>query len=159
MLRDIAWSQKFRAFDDRLGRSLLRAWHHGAADEQITDMIRGRVRRLRVQEVFGQLEPFAEPRLSKGNLLIGGSSGGQEIRIPLQSLTAGTLIAMRTGGGKSCFLRLLTPDIAAVHQYQSNVAYLKGDRDGAAEALERAIELEPDNALFRENLRRLRNGS
>ena len=113
ILRDIAWGEKYGAFDDRLGRSLLRAWHLGVADEQIEGMILQRVRRLRVQELFGQLEPFTEPRLSNGDLLIGRSSWGQEIRIPFQTLTAGTLIAARTGGGKSNLFRLIVPQIAA----------------------------------------------
>jgi Flp pilus assembly protein TadD len=46
-----------------------------------------------------------------------------------------------------------------VHQYRSNVAYLAGDREGAIRALERALALEPDNALFRSNLARLREAS
>ena len=49
----------------------------------------------------------------------------------------------------------LAPRLALVAQYRSNVAYLMGDMVGARRALERALELEPDNALFRENLRRL----
>jgi hypothetical protein len=42
-----------------------------------------------------------------------------------------------------------------VYQYRSNVAYLMGDREAAIEALRRGLEAEPDNALFRENLKRL----
>lgn len=52
--------------------------------------------------------------------------------------------------------RVLAPDAAVVYQYEANVAYLKGDRKRAARALERAIEIDPDSALFRENLRKLR---
>src|SRR5262249_32950836 len=36
-----------------------------------------------------------------------------------------------------------------------NVAYLMGDRSAAVAALRKGLELEPDNALFRENLKRL----
>lgn len=50
----------------------------------------------------------------------------------------------------------LTPEAAVVYQYQSNVAFLRGDREAAITALERALELEPDDARLRENLRRLR---
>jgi tetratricopeptide (TPR) repeat protein len=50
----------------------------------------------------------------------------------------------------------LAPRAAAVHQARSNIAYLKGDLAGAETALERALELEPDNVLFRKNLRVLR---
>ena len=48
------------------------------------------------------------------------------------------------------------PRYALVYQYRSNVAYLMGDRASAITALEKALELEPDNALFRENLKRIR---
>jgi tetratricopeptide (TPR) repeat protein len=50
----------------------------------------------------------------------------------------------------------LAPSYVIVHQYRANVAYLMGDRAGAARALEKALRLEPDNALFRANLARLR---
>jgi Flp pilus assembly protein TadD len=46
----------------------------------------------------------------------------------------------------------LAPDLAMVHQYRSNVSYLAGDLDGAIAALERVLELEPENAVARKNL-------
>ena len=49
----------------------------------------------------------------------------------------------------------IAPRFALVQQYRANVAYLMGDKVAAKAALARALELEPDNALFRENLRRL----
>jgi len=50
----------------------------------------------------------------------------------------------------------LAPDYSLVYQYQSNVAYLMGDLAAAIAALEKALALEPDNALFKANLARLR---
>lgn len=47
------------------------------------------------------------------------------------------------------------PEFALIHQYRSNVAYLMGDRARAIAALRKGLSLEPDNALFRENLKRL----
>jgi predicted AlkP superfamily phosphohydrolase/phosphomutase/Flp pilus assembly protein TadD len=49
----------------------------------------------------------------------------------------------------------VAPRFALVYQYRANVAYLRGDRAAAIAALEKGLELEPDNALFRENLKRL----
>jgi tetratricopeptide (TPR) repeat protein len=51
----------------------------------------------------------------------------------------------------------LAPRLAQICQYESNVAYLAGDRTRAVRALERCLTLEPDNALFRTNLERLRS--
>jgi tetratricopeptide (TPR) repeat protein len=50
----------------------------------------------------------------------------------------------------------VAPDYSLVYQYQSNVAYLMGDLARAIAALERALEIEPDNALFQSNLEKLR---
>lgn len=50
----------------------------------------------------------------------------------------------------------IAPRFALVYQYRSNVAYLMGDRAGAVAALEQGLRIEPDNVLFKENLRRLR---
>ena len=49
----------------------------------------------------------------------------------------------------------IAPRFALVYQYRANVAYLQGDRAAAIAALKEGLRLEPDNALFRENLRRL----
>ena len=46
----------------------------------------------------------------------------------------------------------MAPRYALVHQYRSNVAYLMGDRAAAISALKKGLALEPDNALFRNNL-------
>jgi predicted AlkP superfamily phosphohydrolase/phosphomutase/Tfp pilus assembly protein PilF len=50
----------------------------------------------------------------------------------------------------------IAPSYALIPQYRSNVAFLMGDVDAAIAALERGLELEPDNQLFRTNLARLR---
>jgi tetratricopeptide (TPR) repeat protein len=49
----------------------------------------------------------------------------------------------------------IAPDLAQIHIYRFNVAYLKGDRVTAHAALERALALEPDNVIVRRNLERL----
>ena len=51
----------------------------------------------------------------------------------------------------------IAPTYALIQQYRSNVAYLMGDREAAIAALEKGLELEPDNALFRKNLERLKD--
>jgi tetratricopeptide (TPR) repeat protein len=47
------------------------------------------------------------------------------------------------------------PGLARIYQYRSNVAFLMNDYPGAIAALRTALEIEPDNALFRTNLDRL----
>jgi tetratricopeptide (TPR) repeat protein len=51
----------------------------------------------------------------------------------------------------------LAPRYVLVYQYRSNVAYLAGQPKVAIAALEKALALEPDNALFKANLERLRH--
>jgi predicted AlkP superfamily phosphohydrolase/phosphomutase/Tfp pilus assembly protein PilF len=50
----------------------------------------------------------------------------------------------------------IAPGYVLVYQYQSNVAYLKKDTPAAIRALQKALAIEPDNALFKNNLKRLR---
>ncbi|MGH9464699.1 MAG: hypothetical protein ACRD0X_03570, partial [Thermoanaerobaculia bacterium] len=69
--------------------------------------------------------------------------------------------AARRGDYSAAYVHLdqakaLAPELVLVWQYESNVAYLAGDRERSVAALERALALEPDNALFRTNLERLR---
>jgi predicted AlkP superfamily phosphohydrolase/phosphomutase/Flp pilus assembly protein TadD len=47
------------------------------------------------------------------------------------------------------------PDLAMVYQYRSNVAYLMGDSEAALRAIERALELDPENELYLRNYREL----
>jgi predicted AlkP superfamily phosphohydrolase/phosphomutase/tetratricopeptide (TPR) repeat protein len=49
----------------------------------------------------------------------------------------------------------VAPRYALVHQYRANVAFLMGDRAGAIAAMRKALEIEPDNALYKSNLKRL----
>ena len=49
----------------------------------------------------------------------------------------------------------IAPRFARVFQYRANVAYLMGDPAAASKALRRALELEPENPLYRTNLERL----
>lgn len=69
--------------------------------------------------------------------------------------------AARRGAYPEAFAQIesakrLAPRSVLVHQYESNVAYLAGDKPRAIAALERALALEPGNALFRHNLEQLR---
>jgi predicted AlkP superfamily phosphohydrolase/phosphomutase/Flp pilus assembly protein TadD len=50
----------------------------------------------------------------------------------------------------------IAPQYALVYQYRANVAFLMNDREQAVAALVKALELEPDNALYRQNLETLR---
>ncbi len=49
----------------------------------------------------------------------------------------------------------LAPGLAILHQYRANVAFLMGDKEAARRALRRALEIEPDNELYRTNLEKL----
>ncbi|MBZ0111503.1 MAG: alkaline phosphatase family protein [Thermoanaerobaculia bacterium] len=49
----------------------------------------------------------------------------------------------------------LLPNSAVVFQYRANIAYLQGDRPAAIEAMRKALELDPENAMLQKNLDRL----
>ena len=113
LLTEVAYGVRHGEFEDPLGQSLLRAWQVGACDAQLEEMIRHRVRALRVRDAFGTLDPFLKPRLTDGDVVLGVDRDGQDVRIPLQWLVAGLLIAANTGAGKSFLLASLAVQIAA----------------------------------------------
>lgn len=49
----------------------------------------------------------------------------------------------------------LAAHLAMLYQYRANVAFLMGDQEAARRALREALAIEPDNALFRNNLEQL----
>lgn len=93
-----------------------------------------------------------------------GSTAGAAPRNPAQQL-AGKIAARaedeaRRGDYTAAMKTLdeaekVAPRYALVQHYRANVAFLMGDRARAIAALRKALELEPDNALFRTNLQRL----
>lgn len=111
--RDIEFGLRHGAFEDRLGRSFLKLWRIGALDREHAQMIHSRVRPLRMQEFFGTLLPFRSPRLHKGEILLGRDQRGRDLRIPLQWLVAGLLLAAGTGAGKTVLLSWLSLQIMA----------------------------------------------
>ena len=50
----------------------------------------------------------------------------------------------------------IAPRYVIVYQYRANVAYLAGNPRQAIAALEKALTIEPDNALFKKNLESLK---
>ena len=50
----------------------------------------------------------------------------------------------------------IAPGLPLLYQYRANVSYLRGDTAGAIAALEQGLRVDPGNALFAENLKRLR---
>jgi predicted AlkP superfamily phosphohydrolase/phosphomutase len=95
---------------------------------------------------------------------LGAASSTQRARTPQE--TRATELAdeasrLARRGDYAAAMRLLdeasriAPRLALVYQYRANVAYLKGDTPAAVAALKRGLEIEPDNLLFRENLKNL----
>lgn len=51
----------------------------------------------------------------------------------------------------------LAPHLALLHQYRANLRVLRGNEAGAIEAMQRALELDPNNPLYRKNAAALRS--
>src|SRR5262249_26533156 len=101
---DFLWGIGHGAFDDPLGRSLVRAWKLGAADNLVRQLSRERVQRLRMKQMTGELPPFKTARPGMWKLLFGDDWYGQPVGVDLHSLCAGVQVASNTGGGKSNLL-------------------------------------------------------
>ncbi len=95
-------------------------------------------------------------------------TGSDQVRVPVgaaearaAALAARARQAARRGAYNEAMTLLdqaqaVAPGLVVVYQYRANVAYLSGDLVAAAAALEQALALEPDNALFARNLANVR---
>lgn len=107
--QQIMWGMDRGAFNDQLGKSLVRAWQVGADDSIVRKLIADKLRPLQKLDATGELAPFKAARLPKGELFWGKDPYGSLINLHLDWLSSGLLIASNTGGGKSnlvCFLAL-----------------------------------------------------
>jgi len=105
-----------------------------------------------------------DPRYEPSRVALINLTGSGEVRIPTnETEAAATHLAEEASaaarrGAYDEALRLLdqaattAPDFVLVYQYQSNVAFLMGDFELAEKALTKALELEPNNELFKQNL-------
>ncbi len=113
LLKELARVEKYGLLEDPLLRSIARLVGHGLADERDRGMLAEALQGFHMREVFGQIPPFREPQPQEGELVLGASTSGRQIRSPLQTLGSGSLFVMPTGEGKTNYLRFLTPQIAA----------------------------------------------
>lgn len=109
-------------------------------------------------------DPEYEPSRAALLRLTGSAAGGAEPRSEEErraaALAEQAATAAKSGDYPKATALLdeavrIAPRYALVHQYRSNVAFLAGDKKLAIAALQKALELEPDNALYRQNLRYL----
>jgi tetratricopeptide (TPR) repeat protein len=95
---------------------------------------------------------------------LGGAPAGEKAKTPNEKLATALAEQAHQAALRDDFAEAtrkldeaerIAPRFALVAHYRANIAYLQGDRAGAIKALRRAVELEPDNPLFRTNLERL----
>ena len=113
ILRQIAWGAEHGLLESRWNRAALRAVRLDVADPWMEAMLLEGVQELRVKEILGELKPFREPQLDDGELVLGASSLGRPIRVPLQTPSSGMLLVMPSGEGKTNFLRFFLQQLAA----------------------------------------------
>ncbi len=95
------------------GRRLLRAFSLGAIDEHFESLMEEQIRPYRIQEALGELPPFSLPPEIHDGILLGKDSHGTPVRMPVDWLNAGSLLAGSSGSGKSVLLTFVIPQIAA----------------------------------------------
>lgn len=108
-LREIAWGAEHGLLEGRRNRAVLKAIGVGAGTPWMKAMLLEDVQGLRMRGIQGELEPFREPQLHEGELLLGMSSLGNQIRVPRQTPASGMLVMMPSGQGKTNFFRFLLP--------------------------------------------------
>jgi len=97
-LDDLAFGEKYGAFDCPEGPALKRCVRLGVCDSTIAGLIRGRVSGLRRQELFGELVPFQRPPVGWGDLKVEGPDR-RELTLPSSILPRNVLQCGGPGAG------------------------------------------------------------
>jgi len=108
-------------------------------------------------------DPFYEPSREALRRLTGSAAGSEphtDEERRAANLAEQAATAAKSGDYEKAAALLdeaaqVAPRYSLVYQYRANVAFLAGDRKTAIAALQKALELEPDNALYLQNLRYL----
>lgn len=108
-ISDVAWGMNHDAFQSPASIVALRNYQLGICDDLNASILGKDIKKLKQQEMLGNLNPFRLPRLCNGELKL----GVERYCMPLQALTAGTLLLGNTGSGKTNFELILLLQIAA----------------------------------------------
>ena len=94
-------------FDDDLGQAVVNLWQLGLCDPKVKRTIEHRVHRHQFKQAMRRL-PFAQPQLSKGDLILGLDivDAAMQLPIPVQYLVGHSLTVANTGAGKTTKSRL-----------------------------------------------------
>ena len=111
LTNDMLYGHHWGLFEDELGQALRRILVARVSDGTIASMIHQPVERHKLHQAFDG-NPFRQPRLDRGELILGLDLSGRPLRIPLQYLNAHSLTVAGTGSGKTTKSRFLVLQIA-----------------------------------------------
>ena len=113
LLQKVRWGQERGAFRSRVGLVAARAVYLGLDDKVTSGLVDAELRPLLKLHATGQLSPFRGTQARTGELLLGKDCYGQMCYLPLRALASGTLLLGNTGSGKTNFLKVVLPQVAA----------------------------------------------
>ena len=113
LLQKVRWGRKRGAFRSPVGLAVVRAVYLGLDDKVTSDLVNDELRPLLELEALGLLSPFLGAQARTGELLLGKDCYEQPVYLPLRALASGTLLLGNTGSGKTNFLKVVLPQVAA----------------------------------------------
>ena len=113
LFEEVLWAKGHAEFNDRQGKSLMRALHRDPDDRVVVRLVQDRLRRLRTRQVLGQLPPFKLPQLGDREFLLGKDIHGPLDFLIRQWLTEHLGLWGGSGFGKSNLAAFLLRQVAA----------------------------------------------
>ena len=111
LTKDVIYGLETDLFQDDVGRALLRTWRYGVTDDLTAAMIHGRADRERLRQAMSGM-PYRRAQLERGELVLGLSPEGRQLRMLIQFLNAHSLTIGGSGSGKTTKSRFYVLQIA-----------------------------------------------
>ena len=108
---EILRAEKFGAFDDALGQSVLHIYRLGLLDKFSSSVICERVHKVKTRLMTGTLPPLQKPRLAHGEFSPGDAVDRNHIYIPRKALCSGVGFFGGTNAGKTTTLFYWIPQV------------------------------------------------
>lgn len=112
LTENILYCHQNELLDDDLGQAFRRMFQAGVCDNTVAEMIEGRVSRHKFKQAMYAGPPFKDPKLAKGDYIVGFGTNREELRSRIQFLNAHSLTVAGSGAGKTTFSRFKILQIA-----------------------------------------------
>ena len=112
LAKTVLYCKDNELLNDDLGNAILGIYEAGVCDEVIAAMFEKRKAKEVYRQAFHGTIPFKNPKMAKGDYIVGLDHNQQEIRSSIQYLNAHSFTVANSGAGKTTLTRFKILQVA-----------------------------------------------